>query len=126
MTIKNRKQIFSRNLVNILSLREKSQIEVARAIGISQQTFNTWVRGKALPRMDKIQLLAEYFNIQMSDLIEDNPAPVAPAAEPCDYTPLEKEIVKRFRAADEYDQMSVLRTLGIEKGDYSSLRADVG
>ena len=78
MTDKERKQVFSKNLMNILNLRKKSQIEVANAIGVSQQTFNTWCRGVALPRMGKVQLLADYFNINMSDLIEPTatPAPV--------------------------------------------------
>lgn len=126
MSDKEQARIFSKNLSHYVALSGKTQLEIATAIGVIHQTFNTWIRGKALPRMDKIQLLAEYFNIQMSDLIEDKPAAEVEPDTPCDYTPLEKEIVKRFRAADEYDQMSVLRTLGIEKGDYSSLRADVG
>ena len=126
MTDNEQKRIFSKNLSNILSVRKLTQLEVSNAIGVSHQTFNTWYKGKAIPRMDKIQLLADYFHIKMSDLIEPPAAPVAPAAAPDDFNALEVEIVHRFRAADEYDQTSVLRTLGIEKGDYTSLREDAG
>lgn len=73
MTDEERKRIFSKNLVNILNERSKTQIEVAKAIGVSQQTFNTWCRGIALPRMGKVQLLADYFNIKMTELLEDSP-----------------------------------------------------
>ena len=79
MSDKERKMIFSNNLLRALNDSKKSQIEVAKAIGVSQQTFNTWCRGVALPRMGKIQLLADFFKINMSDLIEE---PVAPSPDP--------------------------------------------
>ena len=71
MTDKERKEIFSKNLLRVLHDHDKNQVDVAKAIGVSQQTFNTWCRGVALPRMGKIQLLADYFRIDMSELISD-------------------------------------------------------
>ncbi len=65
------RKIFSENLNRILSERNKSQKEVADAIGVSTQTFNTWVRGKALPRMGKLQALCDYLLISKSDLIDE-------------------------------------------------------
>lgn len=64
------KKIFSKNLNELMFLNGKSQSEVASAIGVSPQTFNTWMQGIAIPRMDKIQLLADYFNVKKSLLIE--------------------------------------------------------
>ena len=80
MSDEERKKIFSQNLNNILRLKRKSQIEVANAIGVSQQTFNTWCRGVALPRMGKVQLLADYFNINMANLLEPSPSTAATSA----------------------------------------------
>ena len=68
--VDNQKSIFSLNLRYLLSNNNVSQIEVANKIGVSPQTFNTWVQGIAYPRMDKIQMLADYFSIRKSDLIE--------------------------------------------------------
>ena len=68
------KKIFSKNLLDLLESREKSQKEVANAIGVSPQTFNTWCQGVAIPRMGKVQLLADYFHIKKSDLIESKAA----------------------------------------------------
>lgn len=65
------KKIFSKNLNNLLSHRNKTQKEVADAISVSPQTFNTWCQGIALPRMGKVQRLADYFNIEKSDLIDE-------------------------------------------------------
>ena len=54
MTDELQKQIFSKNLCKYLSNSNKSQKEVADAINVSPQTFNTWCQGIALPRMGKI------------------------------------------------------------------------
>ena len=62
--------IFSSNLNHLLIKNRKTQREVADAIGVSPQTFNTWVMGIALPRMGKIQKLADYFNVSKSVLID--------------------------------------------------------
>ena len=34
-------------------------------------TFSDWVNAKTYPRIDKIEMLANYFGINKSDLIED-------------------------------------------------------
>lgn len=65
------RQIFSKNLLKLLQQRNLSQKEVADKIGVSPQTFNTWCKGIAIPRMGKIQKLADYFKINKSDLIDD-------------------------------------------------------
>jgi transcriptional regulator with XRE-family HTH domain len=70
MSEDEQKKIFARNLNRILSEHNKTQKEVADAIRVSPQTFNTWCQGIALPRMGKVQLLADYFKINKSDLIE--------------------------------------------------------
>ena len=64
------KKIFSENLNRYLEIRQKTQREVAAAISVSPQTFNTWCKGIALPRMGKVQKLADYFHISKSDLID--------------------------------------------------------
>ncbi len=72
MTDEKQKKIFSKNLSNYLNIYGKTQKEVADAIRVSPQTFNTWCQGIALPRMGKVQLLADYFHINKSDLIEEH------------------------------------------------------
>lgn len=65
------KLIFKKNLLKYLNASNKTQKEVADAIRVSPQTFNTWCQGIALPRMEKLQSLADYFHISKSDLIEE-------------------------------------------------------
>ncbi|WP_455938182.1 LexA family protein [Gemella morbillorum] len=68
--IEEQKEIFAENLNRLVNSRNLSQREIAKRINVSPQTFNTWIQGKAIPRMGKIQLLADYFKIEKSDLIE--------------------------------------------------------
>lgn len=77
------KEIMARNLQKYIDRSGKTQTDVARDLNIPQMTFSNWLRAKTYPRIDKIQLLADYFRISRSDLTEEAPAdnltPVSPA-----------------------------------------------
>ena len=64
------KNVFASNLKRHMEQAKKSRKEVADAIGVSYYTFTSWVTGQKYPRMDKVEMLAEYFGILKSDLIE--------------------------------------------------------
>ena len=68
------KKIFMQNLNSYIAASGKTQLEIAKSIGVSPQTFNTWCKGIAIPRMGKVQALADYFHINKSDLIESKSA----------------------------------------------------
>lgn len=70
MTIKEQKEIFSRNLTYLIEQSGKQQKEIAKDLGISYTTLNTWVRGASMPNTAKIQTLADYFNVLKSDLLD--------------------------------------------------------
>ena len=74
MTDIEQKNIFAKNLNDLLSKYGKSQREVADAIQVSPQTFNTWCQAIALPRMGKVQRLADYFHVPKSALIDPEPS----------------------------------------------------
>lgn len=71
MTDEEQKRIFSKNLGYYISNSGKQQKEIAADLGISPTTFNTWCVGKIMPRMGKVQAIADYFGIGKSDLIDD-------------------------------------------------------
>lgn len=73
MSEHNQKKIFQQNLIKHVEKSGKSQREIAEAIDVSPQTFNTWMQGIAIPRMDKIQKLADYFKINKSQLVDNAP-----------------------------------------------------
>ena len=118
------KAIFSENLNSYIAKSEKTQLEIAKSIGVSPQTFNTWCKGIAIPRMGKVQALADYFNINKSDLIEDKKLNI-------DTVPIESgyTIPVLGRVAAGYGKEAVEEVIGqIEispalaaKGDYFGL-----
>ena len=65
------KSIFAENLKRQMELNGKTRRDVCAALGFSYYTFSDWVNGKKYPRMDKVEMIANYFGIQKSDLIED-------------------------------------------------------
>lgn len=68
------KEIFSKNLRFYIEKSGKTQKHLAAIVGVAQSTFNDWATGKKYPRIDKIEILANYFGILKSDLIEDKSA----------------------------------------------------
>lgn len=67
------KEVFAKNLRRYMESRGKTQKELAEIIGVSAPTMNDWIKAKKYPRIDKIEILANYFGILKSDLIEDKP-----------------------------------------------------
>lgn len=65
------KSIFASNLSYYVERSGRTQKELSEVVGVAPSTFNDWVKGKKYPRMDKVEILANYFGILKSDLIED-------------------------------------------------------
>lgn len=65
------KDIFARNLKKQLILHNKSQSDIVNDLHITSSTVSDWVNAKKYPRMDKVQMIADYLHIYKSDLIED-------------------------------------------------------
>ena len=65
------KEVFAKNLKKYMEIKGITQKELAEIIGVSAPTMNEWLQAKKYPRIDKIEKLANYFNILKSDLIEE-------------------------------------------------------
>lgn len=61
----------SRNLKKYISLSGKDRKELALIWGFPYSTVTEWVNGKKYPRMDRIEIMANFFGCEKSDLIED-------------------------------------------------------
>ena len=74
------KEIFSGNLKFYMQKFDKTRKDICDDLGFKYTTFSDWVNGKKYPRIDKIEMLANYFGVEKSDLIEDkSKAPVDPS-----------------------------------------------
>lgn len=64
------KQVFSENLKYYMTLNNKDRNKICEDLKLNYSTVRDWTNGRAYPRIDKIEMLANYFGIQKSDLIE--------------------------------------------------------
>lgn len=64
-------KIFSKNLNYYMTLNGKTQTDLVNDLGFNKSAVSTWCNGTRLPRMDKVEMLAKYFNVNRSDLIEE-------------------------------------------------------
>lgn len=71
--MKSQREILGENLEKLIESRGIDQTILAEKIGVSPMTISNWVRGLKYPRIDKIQDLADYFNVKRSDLTEEKP-----------------------------------------------------
>ena len=65
------KEIFSKNLKYYMTINNKNRNDVCRDLGIPYTTFAEWYNANIYPKIDKIEMLANYFDIKKSDLVED-------------------------------------------------------
>jgi len=66
------KDVFAKNLEKYVNASGKTRGEICNELEIAYSTFSEWLNGKKYPRIDKIELLANYFGIMKSDLIEEH------------------------------------------------------
>ena len=103
------KNIFASNLKKYMEVKGKSRNDISEALGISYFTVSDWVNGKKYPRMDKVEMLANYFGIQKSDLIENKTVKNTP--EEPKLSEGEKIMLDLFRRVPNEQQQLVLQMI---------------
>jgi transcriptional regulator with XRE-family HTH domain len=98
------KDVFAKNLKYYMKEFCKTRRDISQALNISYYTVSDWVNGKKYPRMDKVEMLANYFGILKSDLIEeiaieDKTSPNAPGL-----TDGETDLLEWFRTLSDEEQ----------------------
>lgn len=66
------KKIMATNIQYYMDKFEKSRQDMCEALGVKYTTFTDWVKGNSYPRIDKIELMANYFGISKADLVEEH------------------------------------------------------
>lgn len=64
------KKIFAENLSRLLDEKGYQQTDLAEVCDVSSSTTSDWVNGNKMPRMNKIQTMADWLGVQKSDLLE--------------------------------------------------------
>lgn len=71
MTELGNKEVLSKNIKKYMELRNVDRMAIVEATGISYNTLSDWINGKNYPYIDKIEILANFFQCNKADLIED-------------------------------------------------------
>ena len=67
------KEVMARNIRYYMSLNKVNSTEMCKTLGFKQSTFSNWINAKIYPRIDKIEMMANYFGITKADLVEERP-----------------------------------------------------
>ena len=105
--IENR-QVMARNIKRYMDKNGVNATELCKALNIKQNTFSDWVNGKSYPRIDKIELMANYFNVSKAFLVED-------ISDLEIITDDEKQMIIEYRNADKVTQDAIKRLLEYSK-----------
>lgn len=65
------------NIKRLLSAKGLNPRQLAIALDFKYTTVNDWVNAKTYPRIDKIEMLANFFNVSKSDLVENKNEAIA-------------------------------------------------
>lgn len=69
------KKVMSYNIKRLLKEHNKTRRDLAKATGINYNTMPSWIQGKSYPRIDRIELMANYFHVPKSALVERQSKP---------------------------------------------------
>ena len=54
---------------NLLVKNSEKAIDVSKATGIPASTFSDWKKGRSIPKQDKLQKIADFFNVSVDYLM---------------------------------------------------------
>ena len=66
------KGTMAKNILYYMDINGKTRQDMCDALGVKYTTFTDWVKGNTYPRIDKIELMANYFGISKADLVEEH------------------------------------------------------
>ena len=62
-------QVFATRLKALIKERELNNTTFAAASGLPRTTINGWTEGKAIPRADLLDVVADFFNVSIDYLL---------------------------------------------------------
>lgn len=64
------KQIMAENIQRLMDEHGVTRRKLAADLGFSYTTLSAWLQGETYPRIDKIEMMADYFGVSKSALVE--------------------------------------------------------
>lgn len=102
------KEIFSKNLQYYMEINNKTRYDICNDLNFPYTTFTEWYKGNIYPRIDKIEMLANYFGIKKSDLIEERKKENTKIEEPNQYV---LDLYNSLTPENQMNTVSYMRAL---------------
>lgn len=67
------KKIMADNIRRHMEMKNVTATDICKTLHIKQNTFSDWINAKTYPRIDKIEMLSNYFGVPKSALVEEQP-----------------------------------------------------
>ena len=64
-------QIIADNITNLLRVNNRTQLELAEYLDVTQATVSNWCNGIKMPRMDKIDKICAFFGVNRSVIMTE-------------------------------------------------------
>lgn len=104
------KNILASNLNRLLKENNKTQTDLVNYFHLTASTVSDWCNAKKYPRVDKVQMLADYFGVRKSDLTEEP------------YGNIQKELLEAINGNDKVwaRPLPVYKTINFCDNNYES------
>lgn len=74
------KDVMAANIKHYMELNHKERQDLCHDLNIKYTTLCDWINAKTYPRIDAIELMANYFHVSKAALIEERSAPSLPGS----------------------------------------------
>ena len=66
------KESMAQNIKIFMAKKNISRMELCKALGFNYSTLADWLHARKYPRIDKIEMMANYFGVSKADLVEQD------------------------------------------------------
>ena len=63
------KEVMAKNISKYMRINNVDRTQLSKDLKVKYTTLSDWINAKTYPRIDKIELLANYFNVTKADLV---------------------------------------------------------
>lgn len=103
------------NIKNAAEMRHSNIHQIEKELSLPRSSIAKY--NSHVPSVDKIAIIANFLGVSVDFLLygHEKVTKSFPLSKGYDITPFEYEIIMAYRAADEYDKTSIVRTLKLEE-----------
>jgi len=110
MTNEDYSRTVAKNLKRLAYYSGKTQVEIAKELGINKATLGSWMNGTRTPKIENVDMLADYFGVTRNEIMMPNG--MVPLES---FTAFERNIILAYRNASPERRDSVLLLLGLKE-----------